>query len=259
MVRLLVMIIRRGELAATKSPPSKPAGIKLVLSAHCASASWLTSVAVQRFWKTVWYESLRYLARVAAVLAFRIRHFGAFHIPPAGGVLVVANHQSYLDPVLVGMGSPRPMNYLARATLFRSRPFAWLIRSLNAIPIEREGLGLGGVKEAVRRLKRGEMVLVFPEGTRTTDGTISPFKPGFTALASRSGAAILPVAIKGAFQAWPRHCRLPRSERIIVAYGPPLLPEYIAGREDRALVAEVEARVRHCHAQLHRLWQAARR
>ncbi|HOU36076.1 MAG TPA: lysophospholipid acyltransferase family protein, partial [Candidatus Omnitrophota bacterium] len=82
---------------------------------------------------------------------------------------MVSNHQSHLDPPLVGCGCRRQMNFLARNTLFRSPLFAKLISSVNAIPIDREGGGLAGLKETLRRLKRGEMVLVFPEGTRTPD------------------------------------------------------------------------------------------
>ena len=119
-------------------------------------------------------------------------------------MLVVSNHQSHLDPPLVGVACPRRLNCLARETLFHFAPFRWLINSLDAIPIDREGLGLAGIKESLRRLKRGEMVTIFPEGTRTGDGEIGPFLPGFTALAVRGKAAILPVAIEGAFVAWPR-------------------------------------------------------
>ena len=94
------------------------------------------------------------------------------------------------------------------------------------------------------------MVLIFPEGTRTRDGQIAPFRPGFTALAVRSGAAILPVAIEGAFQAWPRWRKFPGLGRIRVHFGVPILPAEIAGRDERRLLAEVERRVRRCHAQL---------
>ncbi|MDY0167018.1 MAG: lysophospholipid acyltransferase family protein [Thermoguttaceae bacterium] len=198
----------------------------------------------------IWYESLRTLVQVTAVLGWKVRHFGRENIPPAGGVLVVSNHQSHFDPPLVGMACPRRMNYLARDTLFRFPPFRWLIRSLDAIPIDREGIGLSGIKESLRRLKRGEMVLVFPEGTRTEDGEIQPFRPGFTALAVRSRAAILPVAIEGAYQAWPRMQRLPHPGRIHVQYGQPILPDQIAAMSERALLAEVEDRVRACHALL---------
>jgi 1-acyl-sn-glycerol-3-phosphate acyltransferase len=198
----------------------------------------------------LWYRSLQRLLQLIGVLAFGVRHMGIRKIPTEGGVLVVSNHQSALDPPLVGMGSPRRLNYLARDTLFRFGPLSWLIRSLDAIPIDREGVGLGGLKESLRRLKRGEMVLIFPEGTRTEDGEIAAFRPGFTGLAVRSRAAILPVAVEGAFAAWPRGGRLPRLGRIHVCYGDPIAPEQVEAYTPRELLAEVERRVRRCHAQL---------
>ena len=131
----------------------------------------------------LWYELLRRCLQLGGVLAYRVRYYGRENIPTSGGVLVVSNHQSHFDPPLVGMGVPRQMNYLARDTLFRFAPLGRLIHSVNAIPIDREGVGLSGIKESLRRLKRGEMLLVFPEGTRSRDGKIAPFRPGFTALA----------------------------------------------------------------------------
>ena len=128
----------------------------------------------------------------------------------------------------------------------------WLIKSLDAIPIDRDGLGLNGLKESLRRLKRGEMVLIFPEGTRSRDGDVADFRPGFTVLAARAKAWILPVAIEGAFAAWPRWQKLPGLGRIHVHYGDPISPEEVVAREERELVAEVQRRVRECHAMLRR-------
>jgi 1-acyl-sn-glycerol-3-phosphate acyltransferase len=200
----------------------------------------------------LWYDLVRRTIHVGGVLAYGLRHSGRRNIPQSGPVLVVSNHQSHFDPPLVGAGCPRRMNYLARETLFDIAPLGWLIRSLDAIPIDREGLGLAGMRESLRRLKRGEMVLIFPEGTRTRDGRIAPFQPGFTALAARSGAAILPVAIEGAYAAWPRWRKLPGPGTIHVQYGLPLGPGEITGRPERELVTEVEQRVRQCHALLRR-------
>jgi 1-acyl-sn-glycerol-3-phosphate acyltransferase len=194
-----------------------------------------------------WYELLKRGLQLLALAVYRVRYSGRHNIPAEGGVLVVSNHQSHLDPPLVGIGCPRPMNFVARDTLFKLAPFRWLISSAHAFPIDREGMGLGGIKAALKLLKRGEMVLIFPEGTRTHDGEIAPFRPGFTALAVRSGAAILPVAIDGAFAAWPRSRGFPGLGRIRVHYGVPLSPAEIAGRDERELLAEVERRVRDCH------------
>ena len=149
------------------------------------------------------YEFWKYLIRSLSVPYFRIHYSGLKNIPPEGGVLAVSNHQSHLDPPLIGAGCPRRMNYLARETLFRFGPFGRFIYSVGAIPLDREGVGLSGIKESLKRLKRGEMLLVFPEGTRTPDGEIKRFKPGFTTLAVRSKAAILPVAIEGAIAPGP--------------------------------------------------------
>ena len=198
----------------------------------------------------LWYQSLRWLIYFTGVLVYGVRYDGRRNIPPSGPVLVVSNHQSHFDPPLVGAGCTRRMNYLARKTLFHFAPLRWLISTLDAIPIDRDGLGLNGIKESLRRLKRGEMVLIFPEGTRSSDGEVAPFRPGFTVLAARSNAWILPVAIEGAFDAWPRTRKLPGPGTIHVLYGEPISPEAIAGGDERELAAEVERRVRECHAAL---------
>jgi 1-acyl-sn-glycerol-3-phosphate acyltransferase len=196
------------------------------------------------------YQFLRGLIYMTSVLAYGIRYLGRKNIPKTGPVLVVSNHQSHFDPPLVGTGSARRMNYVARETLFHFGPLGWLIRSLDAIPIDRDGLGLSGIKESLRRLKRGEMVLIFPEGTRTRDGEIARFRPGFTTLAVRSKAAILPVAIEGAFAAWPRTKKLPGLGTIHVLYGEAIPADEVARYDERELAAEVERRVRECHARL---------
>ncbi len=198
----------------------------------------------------LWYELLRRGLQLAGVLVCRVRHTGYHNVPRSGGVLVVCNHQSVIDPPIVGVGCPRHMNYLARETLFGFAPFGWLLWSVNAIPIDRQGQRVSGIKAALKRLKRGEMVLIFPEGTRSRDGRIQPFRPGFCTLAQRSGAAILPVAVEGAFRVWPRGHKLPRPGTIHVHFGRPLRPEQIAGWDEQRLTAEVERRVRQCHARL---------
>lgn len=195
----------------------------------------------------LWYDVLRVVCRLAAILVFRIRCRGREHVPASGGGLVLSNHQSHLDPVLVGLATDRRLNYLARDTLFKFAPFRWLINSLDAIPLDREGLGLGGLKETLKRLKRGELVLIFPEGTRTRDGEVGTLKPGFCALARRAGVPLLPVAIDGAFDSWPRSQMLPGPAVIHIQFGEPLEPADLATLDDRELIAEMDRRVRKCH------------
>jgi 1-acyl-sn-glycerol-3-phosphate acyltransferase len=204
-----------------------------------------------------WQAFFKFVCRLSAVAVFNIRCHGREKVPRAGGGLMLSNHQSFLDPVIVGLASDRRLNYVARKNLFRFAPFRWFINSLDAIAIDREGLGLEGLKETLRRLKRGEMVLLFPEGTRTRDGEVQPLKPGFCAVARRCRGPIVPVAMDGAFDAWPRWRRLPRKAVIHVQFGDPIQPVAIERMNDEELVGEVARRIRDCHHKARRARQRA--
>ena len=204
----------------------------------------------------VGYDVLRVMARCVAVWLFGLRVQGREHWPQSGGGLVCSNHQSHFDPPLVGMTCSRRMNYLARDTLFNVPGLKQLIHFLDAIPIDREGGGLAGLRETLRRLKAGELVLIFPEGTRTHDGEVAPLKPGFIAVARRSKVPLIPVGLDGAFQAWPRTSKLPRLSRLAVVVGEPITPAQVAELTDEDLLAELEQRMLTCHAQARELREA---
>ena len=188
------------------------------------------------------------LVRCAGVWLFGLRVAGRENWPASGGALVCSNHQSHFDPPLVGLTCPRRMHFLARETLFRVPVLTQVLRYFDTIPIDREGVGLSGIKETLRRLKAGELVLIFPEGTRTHDGEVAPLKPGFIALARRSRVPLVPVGIDGAYQAWPRTNKFPGLSRIAVVIGPPIAPDEFADLPDDDLLAELEQRILNCHA-----------
>ena len=202
--------------------------------------------ASRSFAKRITYNISRVAAQLTAVLLFRMRCEGRDLIPKEGGILVCSNHQSLLDPVLVGLGCDRRMNYLARDTLFRSPAFGWLIRWYDAIPIQRDGFGIAGIKETLKRLKRGEMVLIFPEGTRTLDGTIAPLKPGFCSLARRGKVSLLPVGLAGAYEVWPRGSKFPRRGTIRLRFGDPITPTEVAAMSDEELIDCLQSRISEC-------------
>jgi len=207
----------------------------------------MTPPAKRSLGNQAWQAFLKFNCRLGAICVFNVRCEGRNKVPATGGGLMLSNHQSNLDPVLVGLACNRRLNYVARKSLFKFAPFRWLINSLDAIPIDREGTGLEGLKETLKRLKRGEIVLLFPEGTRTPNGEVLRMKPGFCAVARRSKLPLFPVALDGAWQAWPRQRVLPGRSIVHIHFGEPIGPDLIATLDDAQLTAEVERRIRECH------------
>jgi 1-acyl-sn-glycerol-3-phosphate acyltransferase len=188
-----------------------------------------------------WYWLCQWVCWTVCKVLFRYRYSGRENVPMTGPLLVVSNHQSHLDPVLIGIASPRQVGALARASLFKG-PFAWLIRSFGAVPVER-GSATAGIRALLGMLKANEAAIVFPEGTRTEDGQLRPFQAGFCAIARRSGAAIAPTTIQGAFAALPRGAKFPRMKPITLTFQPPILPDEIARLSDDELLALTLARI----------------
>ncbi len=189
--------------------------------------------------RILFYAVCLRLARFALRVFFRVRWIDSDAVPASGPLLIVANHQSYLDPPLVSTGIlHRHIDFIARAGLFRNRLFGWLIGTLNSIPITEQGGDTAAMKEALRRLATGRAVLLFPEGSRTRDGAMTPFKRGVAVLVKRAKCPVLPVAIEGAYDAWPRGRAAPRlfGCRAAVRYGDPIPhAELMAEGSDAAL------------------------
>jgi 1-acyl-sn-glycerol-3-phosphate acyltransferase len=151
------------------------------------------------------------------------------------GAMILSTHQSMLDPVLVGICFNDSLNYLARKTLFNNVFFAFIIRVLDAIEIDRDRGGLSGLRQMLTRLNQGKKVLIFPEGTRTYDGEIAELKTGFALIARRSQVPLLPVAIVGAYRILPRGSKFPSRERLAVIFGPAIQPSEVAAMSDQDL------------------------
>lgn len=197
-------------------------------------------------WKRAGYSALKTFFWLTALGFFRFRWRGKQHFPVEGGAVVCSNHQSYFDPILVGICFRRQLSFLARKTLFDWFLFGRLIRYLDAIPIDRDGMSLGGIKESLRRLRQGDVLVVFPEGTRSEDGQVGPLKPGFLALVRRGRVPILPAAVDGAYDAWPRSRKLPRLTRLCTVFGPMIGVEEVARMSDEQLMEEVRTRLIAC-------------
>jgi 1-acyl-sn-glycerol-3-phosphate acyltransferase len=155
------------------------------------------------FLRRQWYNLVHSAGMAGFAIGSSFRWKGTHHVPKTGQVLVIANHQSFFDPWIVGMAVKRQLVYLARKTLFKNPLFGAIIRSLNAVPIDQDGVGKEGIKTVLEQLGRGKAVLVFPEGTRTEDGLMHELKPGIHLLIKRAQTPIVPVGIAGAYDAWP--------------------------------------------------------
>ncbi len=168
------------------------------------------------------YRLCRSLLRGLFWSCFRWQIIGAERIPSQGAVILASNHASYLDPPLIGSAASREIFYLARKSLFRFPVVGRFLRSVNALPVDREGRSPKGLKAILDCLAAGGTVLLFPEGTRTKDGAMQTARPGVGLAAVRSGASIVPVRLYGAYEAWNRKMRFPRPRPITIVFGMPL-------------------------------------
>lgn len=164
------------------------------------------------FWTLVWFVSLIWFK-----LCYRFRVVKLQPLPQQGPVLYVTNHQSFLDPQIIGVASfPRPCFSMARATLWNSRILGPIITALNAIPVQRseDGGQQGDQRQAIQHclavLNAGHALNLFPEGTRTTDGSVGEFSPGIMLLIKRAKPTVIPVGISGAYNIWPRSQSKPK-------------------------------------------------
>ena len=185
------------------------------------------------------YRLARALLRGTITGYGKVRVFNRHYEPVSGGVVYISNHQSFLDPILMSYALRRPMNYMARDSLFRFPGFKHLIAAVNAFPVRRNSADTGALKEALRRLKAGGQVVVFAEGTRTTDGRIGPLLPGVVLLAQRAAEWTVPVVIDGALECWPRWQVLPSPGSIVVQYGKPIHRSQIQTMEPQQFAHDV--------------------
>jgi len=174
----------------------------------------------------------------------RFRAEGLEHLPRTGGVLIVANHQSFLDIPVLAVGTPRHVAFVARETLARSRFLAFLMRESGCVLIKRGAADRAALEAMIGHLEGGDCVGVFPEGTRTADGEVGVFRGGALVAARRAGVPLVPAAILGAYEAWPRSRRLPRPGAIRLRFGPPIPADRDALDQARGRIIEFLAESR---------------
>ncbi len=179
---------------------------------------------------------------------FKVFYSHEVYIPEGeiypGGAIIAANHASFLDPPLIAISWPEPIHFLARKTLFDVPLLKPLITALNAHPLSSQN-DTSSLKLACRLLDEGKKILVFPEGTRTPDGALLPFKQGIGMLARKSQAAIIPAYIKGSFKAWPKTKKYPTlfAAKTSVSFGKPILLSDFDEEDPKALQLKISHRL----------------
>ncbi|MCC6677195.1 MAG: 1-acyl-sn-glycerol-3-phosphate acyltransferase [Phycisphaerales bacterium] len=207
----------------------------------------------------LFYEFIRTAAALLFILCYRARAYHASRIPVAGPLLLAANHESYLDPPLVGSFlHTRQISYIARSGLFKFRPLGWLISTLNSISLKEDSGDAAAIREIIRRLEHGDAVLIFPEGARSPDGAMQEFKRGIALLVKKARCPVVPIAVEGCYDAWPRDRKVPRlfRRRVGVLFGNPIpYDELMKDGPDAALQrlhAEVAALLRELQGRMGR-------
>ena len=151
-----------------------------------------------------YYWTGYHLSRLAGRLFFRFRVIHRERMIQSGPVILAMNHQSYLDPPLAGTTCDRPIYFLARRTLLDMPLLGWVLPKLNVIPVNQEGVDRSAIKVVIRVLLAGNGVLIFPEGSRTLDGTLQPAEAGLGLVIAKTLAPVVPMRIFGAHEALPR-------------------------------------------------------
>jgi 1-acyl-sn-glycerol-3-phosphate acyltransferase len=205
--------------------------------------------------KDILYAVLHAVFYIAGRLLFRIQAAGHHHIPKTGGVLVAANHASYLDIPLLGCMMKRQAVFVGKAPLFKAPILGRFYRYMEGIPIEQENNPLGGLREAIRRLREGRLVVIYPEGGRSRDGVLRDPMPGLGLIIAQAGVPVVPAYIQGTDRALPVGSFWIRPVKVTVRFGPPLdlapILERHADRKEayREMSGAVMDRIRQLSAQ----------
>jgi len=175
------------------------------------------------------YDLSRLIVLTVLRLFFGFRREGREHEPASGPVVVVCNHLSDLDPLVVGASLRRRVNFMAKQELFVNPLVRWWATSCGAFPVRRGEPDRQALRTALAVLARGGALVMFPEGTRGRDRTLRPPEPGAAMLALRTGAVILPIALLGTDEVLPRDAHRLRRARVQMRIGPPLRPDGAGG------------------------------
>ncbi len=169
---------------------------------------------------------LYWFLRLCCSAAYRfvggLKIYGRENLIEDGPAIYAANHASYLDPPLIGVTTRKAIYYLARKSLFEEKPICYVLPFLNLVPVDTTGKDMSAVKKIIQLLQNQRRVVLFPEGTRTHDGSLQRAQPGLGLIVAKTFAPVVPIRIFGTFEAFPRGAKRIRMVPLSVVVGAPL-------------------------------------
>jgi 1-acyl-sn-glycerol-3-phosphate acyltransferase len=172
---------------------------------------------------TAVYGLFHYIFHEMHQVFFRGEVVGTENLPTEGPFLIAGNHASHLDPPVIGSHVPRQIAFFARKTLWKGGVLSWWMDQAGAIPVDRDGgSDVSAIKRVLRALKDGSPLILFPEGTRSPDGTLQKPKSGVGMIAVKARVPVIPVRIIGSHRAWGRHGGIKLGRPVSIVYGQPL-------------------------------------
>ncbi len=180
-------------------------------------------------------DALRLPVSLLSRVCWKLKVSGLENIPAKEGLIVVSNHQSYMDPFLISLAIKRPLRFLAWNVALGWPLIGRAMQLLGAWPLQLEGSDPGAIRRSLQWLRDGETLMIFPEGGRSNpDGSMARFKVGAVRIALEAGVPILPVTIRGANRAWPVGKRIPRLGQVEIIYHPVYHPQQKQDEDTRA-------------------------
>ncbi|MFZ5801197.1 MAG: lysophospholipid acyltransferase family protein [Candidatus Omnitrophota bacterium] len=171
-------------------------------------------------WSGLIYRFTRAIVIILLKIFFSFKVEGKENLPRGGGFILASNHTSNLDPIILGAACRRKVDYMAKEDLFKIPVFGWLITLVGAFPVKRESADIRAIKEAIKRLKCGRGLVIFPQGSRRN--VLGDVHGGIGILAFRAQAPVVPAFIFGSDKALPVGARFLRPTKIRVRFGKPL-------------------------------------
>lgn len=169
------------------------------------------------------YHFLHIIIRPPLSGLFKFRVLGVENIPSSGGAMLMSNHVSYVDPIFIGAAVNRNLRYMARSTLFKPGFIRWFLLSVNAFPVNRGTPDRGAIRQALKVLENGDLLVIFPEGTRSVDGsTLGKAEAGVGFIAHKTPAPVIPVFLSGAQNVLPRKAKMLKTAKVTVSFGKPI-------------------------------------